>query len=70
MLTDKTVDIIKYTDNKETDSDIKVIFMDSKHDGYCKYTNALPKGRDGVDEYKVVCGSKVGNNITIDGETW
>lgn len=65
MLTDKTVDIIKYKDNKENDSDIKVIFMDSKHDGYCKYTNALPKGRDGIDEYKVVCGSKVGKTEQV-----
>lgn len=65
MLADRTIDCIKYTDNKnECMHPVEVIFMDGSHNKYSRYTefDELPKGKEYVDKYKIACGSKVHNN--------
>lgn len=67
MQSNYTEDILKYTKKKEDSSNIPVVFMNKSHKPYIKYTSLseLPKGKEYIDYYKIVCGSKVANNNQV-----
>lgn len=61
-----TEQLLVYSDKPTSDNDIEVVFMDGKHNPLIKYTDydKLPKGKESVYKYKVICGSKAfSNNI-------
>lgn len=67
MFANYTEPILQYTNIKQQEDDIEVIFLDSSKNLYTKYTSKekLPKGKEYIYLYKVVCGSKVSADSTV-----
>lgn len=67
MQSNYTENIIKYTKCKESDADVPVVFMNKSHKPFIKYTNkdSITKGKDYINHYKIICGSKVANNRQV-----
>lgn len=62
-----TEDTLKFTKKRENDNDVQVIFMNSSHKAYPKYTSfdMIPRGKEDINKYKLVCGSKVAHNTQV-----
>lgn len=67
MYADHTEDCIEYTNNKILEDDIEVVFLDGAHKPYVLYANRnkLPKGKEYIDSWKIVCRSKIALNEIV-----
>lgn len=62
-----TEDCITYTDTRQSDNDVEVVFMDGSHSVYSKFTtyDQIPRGKEFIGKYKVICGSKAQSNSAV-----